>query len=56
MKSTVTHSSRYQYNFPVVAAAAGFDRHLASLVAGWYSGGWGSQMEASLSPEADHAA
>jgi transglutaminase-like putative cysteine protease len=32
-----------------VAVAAGFDHDLASPVAGWYSGGSGSQMEASLS-------
>jgi len=32
-----------------VAVAAGFDPDLASPVAGWYSGGSGSRMEASLS-------
>jgi transglutaminase-like putative cysteine protease len=32
-----------------VAVAAGFDHDLASPVAGWYSGGSGSRMEASLS-------
>src|SRR5271165_4717218 len=31
-----------------VAVAAGFDHDLASPVAGWYSGGSGSRMEASL--------
>lgn len=31
-----------------VAVAAGFDHDLASPVAGWYSGGTGSRMEASL--------
>jgi len=31
-----------------VAVAAGFDPDLASPVAGWYSGGSSSQMEASL--------
>jgi transglutaminase-like putative cysteine protease len=39
-----------------VAVAAGFDSDLASPVAGWYSGGSGSQMEASLSLEVDDAA
>jgi transglutaminase-like putative cysteine protease len=32
-----------------VAVAAGFDHDLASPVAGWYAGGAGSRMEASLS-------
>src|ERR1700678_2210329 len=32
-----------------IAVAAGFDHDLASPVAGWYSGGSGSSMEASLS-------
>jgi transglutaminase-like putative cysteine protease len=32
-----------------VAVAAGFDHDLAAPVAGWYSGGSGSRMEASLS-------
>jgi transglutaminase-like putative cysteine protease len=32
-----------------IAVAAGFDHDLASPVAGWYAGGSGSQMEASLS-------
>ena len=32
-----------------IAVAAGFDPDLASPVAGWYSGGSGSRMEASLS-------
>jgi transglutaminase-like putative cysteine protease len=32
-----------------IAVAAGFDHDLASPVAGWYSGGSGSRMEASLS-------
>jgi transglutaminase-like putative cysteine protease len=31
-----------------IAVAAGFDHDLASPVAGWYSGGSGSRMEASL--------
>jgi transglutaminase-like putative cysteine protease len=39
-----------------VAVAAGFDHDLASPVAGWYSGGSGSRMEASLSLQVDHAA
>ena len=39
-----------------VAVAAGFDYDLASPVAGWYSGGSRSQMEASLSLQVDHAA
>jgi transglutaminase-like putative cysteine protease len=39
-----------------VAIAAGFDHDLASPVAGWYSGGSGSQMEASLSLQVDDAA
>ncbi len=34
-----------------IAVAAGFDHDLASPVAGWYSGGSGSRMEASLSLE-----
>ena len=38
-----------------VAVAAGFDYDLASPVAGWYSGGSRSQMEASLSLQVDHA-
>lgn len=38
-----------------VAAAAGFDFDLASPVAGWYSGGARSQMEASLSLQVDDA-
>jgi transglutaminase-like putative cysteine protease len=39
-----------------VAVAAGFDHDLASPVAGWYSGGSGSQLEASLSLRVDDAA
>jgi transglutaminase-like putative cysteine protease len=39
-----------------VAVAAGFDYDLASPVAGWYSGGSGSRMEASLNLQVDHAA
>jgi transglutaminase-like putative cysteine protease len=39
-----------------VAVAAGFDHDLASPVAGWYSGGSGSRMEASLNLQVDHAA
>jgi transglutaminase-like putative cysteine protease len=39
-----------------VAVAAGCDHDLASPVAGWFSGGSGSQMEASLSLQVDHAA
>ncbi len=39
-----------------VAVAAGFDHDLASPVAGWYSGGSASQMEASLNLQVDHAA
>lgn len=39
-----------------VAVAAGFDHDLASPVAGWYSGGSGSQMEASLNLQVDDAA
>lgn len=38
-----------------VAAAAGFDHDLASPVAGWYTGGSGSRMEASLSLQVDDA-
>lgn len=38
-----------------VAVAAGFDHDLASPVAGWYSGGARSQMEASLSLQIDNA-
>jgi len=38
-----------------VAVAAGFDYDLASPVAGWYSGGSRSQMEASLSLQVDDA-
>jgi len=38
-----------------VAVAAGFDYDLASPVAGWYSGGSRSQMEASLSLRVDSA-
>ncbi len=38
-----------------VAVAAGFDPELASPVAGWYSGGSGSQMEASVSLQVDNA-
>jgi transglutaminase-like putative cysteine protease len=36
-----------------VAIATGFDPDLASPVAGWYSGGSGSRMEASLSLQVD---
>jgi transglutaminase-like putative cysteine protease len=39
-----------------VAVAAGFDHDLASPVAGWYSGGSASRMEASLNLQVDHAA
>jgi transglutaminase-like putative cysteine protease len=39
-----------------VAVAAGFDHDLAAPVAGWYSGGSRSQMDASLSLQVDHAA
>lgn len=39
-----------------VAVAAGFDPDLAAPVAGWYSGGSRSQMEASLNLQLDHAA
>jgi len=39
-----------------VAVAAGFVHDLASPVAGWYSGGSGSQMEASLSLQVADAA
>jgi transglutaminase-like putative cysteine protease len=39
-----------------VAVAAGFDHDLASPVAGWYSGGSRSQMEASLSLQVGDAA
>jgi len=39
-----------------VAVAAGFDPDLASPVAGWYSGGSSSRMEASLKLQVDHAA
>jgi transglutaminase-like putative cysteine protease len=39
-----------------VAVAAGFDHDLASPVAGWYFGGSGSRMEASLNLQVDHAA
>jgi transglutaminase-like putative cysteine protease len=39
-----------------VAVAAGCDHDLASPVAGRFSGGSGSQMEASLSLQVDHAA
>ncbi len=39
-----------------VAVAAGFDHDLASPVAGWYSGGAASRMEASLNLQVDHAA
>jgi transglutaminase-like putative cysteine protease len=39
-----------------VAVAAGFDHDLASPVAGWYSGGARSQMEATLSLQVDDAA
>ena len=38
-----------------VAVAAGFDHDLVSPVAGWYSGGSGSQMEASVCLQVDHA-
>ena len=38
-----------------VAVAAGFDPDLAAPVAGWYSGGSRSQMEASLSLKVDDA-
>jgi transglutaminase-like putative cysteine protease len=38
-----------------VAVAAGFDPDLASPVAGWYSGGSRSQMEASLNLQVDNA-
>jgi transglutaminase-like putative cysteine protease len=38
-----------------VAVAAGFDHDLASPVAGWYSGRSGSQMEASVCLQVDHA-
>jgi len=38
-----------------VAVAAGFDYDLASPVAGWYSGGARSQMEASLHLQVDDA-
>jgi transglutaminase-like putative cysteine protease len=38
-----------------VAVAAGFDHDLAAPVAGWYSGGSRSQMEASLSLQVDDA-
>ena len=38
-----------------VAVAAGFDYDLAAPVAGWYSGGSRSQMEASLSLQVDDA-
>ncbi len=38
-----------------VAVAAGFDHDLASPVAGWYSGGSNSRMEASLSLHVDNA-
>ncbi len=37
-----------------VAVAAGYDHDLASPIAGWYSGGSGSQMETSLSLEVDN--
>jgi transglutaminase-like putative cysteine protease len=36
-----------------VAVAAGFDHDLASPIAGWYSGGSGSQMEASVCLQVD---
>jgi transglutaminase-like putative cysteine protease len=39
-----------------VAVAAGFDHDLASPVAGWYSGGSRSQMEASVRLQVDYAA
>ncbi len=39
-----------------VAVAAGFDYDLASPVAGWYSGGSASQMEASLCLQVENAA
>jgi transglutaminase-like putative cysteine protease len=38
-----------------VAVAAGFDHDLASPVAGWYSGGSPSQMQASLNLQVDDA-
>jgi transglutaminase-like putative cysteine protease len=38
-----------------VAVAAGFDHDLASPVAGWYSGGARSQMDASIRVRVDHA-
>jgi transglutaminase-like putative cysteine protease len=38
-----------------VAVAAGFDHDLASPVAGWYSGGSRSQMEASVRLQVDYA-
>jgi hypothetical protein len=38
------------------AVAAGFDPDLAAPVAGWYSGGSASRMEASLNLQVDHAA
>ena len=38
-----------------IAVAAGFDHDLASPVAGWYSGGAQSQMEASLRLQVDDA-
>jgi transglutaminase-like putative cysteine protease len=38
-----------------IATAAGFDHDLASPVAGWYSGGSRSQMEASLRLQVDDA-
>ena len=39
----------------VPAVAAGFDPDLASPVAGWYSGGSGSRMEASVCLQVDDA-
>jgi transglutaminase-like putative cysteine protease len=39
-----------------VAVAAGFDHDLASPVAGWYSGGSASRMDASLNLQVDDAA
>jgi transglutaminase-like putative cysteine protease len=39
-----------------VAVAAGFDHDLASPVAGWYSGGSASRMEAWLNLQVDYAA
>ena len=39
-----------------VAVAAGFDPHLASPVAEWYSGGSESHMQASLNLQVDYAA